>query len=29
MDSWIILLRFVSVRIVNFEVSREDLVVVL
>lgn len=29
MDSWIILLRFVSVRIVNFEISREDLVVVL
>lgn len=29
MDSWIILLRFVSERIVNFEVSREDLVVVL
>lgn len=29
MDSWIILLRFVSERIVNFEISREDLVVVL
>lgn len=29
MNSWIILLRFVSERIVNFEVSREDLVVVL
>lgn len=29
MDSWIILLRFVSERIKNFEISREDLVVVL
>lgn len=29
MNSWIILLRFVSERIVNFEISREDLVVVL